>query len=82
MTNLTHSLYTSHKAVLIELIDDARIHYQRTSVSRVTLHMTDGVRFSHACNAEPNMKAVSSIRGPKQCRNLAGPCLHLYFAMM
>ena len=45
--HITHSLYSSHKAVLAELVEEARIHYLQASVSRVTIHMTDGVRFSH-----------------------------------
>lgn len=39
---ITITLYSSHKAVLDELIDEARIHYLQASVSQVTLHMTDG----------------------------------------
>jgi hypothetical protein len=42
-----YSLYSSHKTVLVELVEEARTHYLQASLSRVTLHMTDGVRLPH-----------------------------------
>ena len=46
-TNGLYSLYSSHKGVLAELVEEARIHYLEASVSRVAIHMNDGVRFLH-----------------------------------
>jgi hypothetical protein len=47
MIKSLYSFYSSHKAVLAELIEEARTHYLQASVSRVILHMTDGVCFPH-----------------------------------
>jgi hypothetical protein len=56
--HIIYSLYSSHKAVLAELIEEARTHYLEASVSRVTLHMTDGVRFSQRYIQELDMKFI------------------------
>ena len=67
MINSLYSLYSSHKAVLAELIEEARTHYLQASVSRVILHMTDGVCFPHHhIQVQNSLSSLPSFRGSKR----------------
>jgi hypothetical protein len=61
-------LHSSHKSVLAELIEEARTHYLQASISRVTLHLTDGVCFFplHCIQEYLPFFFVSSMRGAKR----------------